>query len=810
MALKKISEGITGQQAADIIFENDRESYINVIDVVPSKNLFNKRDVLIGYYINASTGNIMPSEGWTCSNYIEVTPGSTYTLSGNKERVGLALYNANKTTARYINMNLGSFTTQPGEVFVAFNLASPSITEWSNIQLEAGSVATDYVTHNLVPVDSVEGLRTIATEAKDGFELATELNEKMGAFLIESTDSDNLLNPDNILTGTLVSDTNGSLTSEGAGTNYDTLDYTEIQGGYIYTALNSSGNYLSLRKGAFYDSDHVYISGFDTLSSFVTPANAKYVRVAFSNTGTDYNPRNMGIFLGANPVWTSYQQYYNVKLRDNTKQPSEKEDDEIASISDVKALASSGNNTAKDGIRYLLTDSTITLSNSLGQITGEIGNKRGNDGNDMFNFSSYAFKDVSRAIADDIAPSHSQNTTLGANHGQPHMIATINGHGLDNSVIGTEWTNGSGVKFIILRIVNQNQIAFLSENQGSEASPSFINLTVGNLSRGSSTLTVSAVTSAQLYPSISNLVIDVMKSDGSIVTEGSGSDDYIDVVESYDIMSVDDILTNIKNRAGSNNPPEFNGKQTLHIENIYRFLPNLTVLIFVNVRVMNSVALADIMGAQATLFGVNGQTAYYVPDSLPVNGYDFRKPLVVTWASGVPSIYFGQASWQDPDNPPSRVVEYYNDTAFSIGTLTTRGIGRSLEDFTARTFEIRYNTGKVYPHPVEGTVVGSPVPQDSVFSMVMFRSFSDLTKTRIGNRMSFFNFSLEGVEYVFIDYSGDMLDKIDLGKPVLNGKEVKIVQSSNTELLSDTYNNGIYVKATYVEGSTCSLIATIG
>src|SRR5690606_5474216 len=115
---------------------------------------------------------------------------------------------------------------------------------------------------------------------------------------------------------------------------------------------------------------------------------------------------------------------------------------------------------------------------------------------------------------------------------------------------------------------------------------------------------------------------------------------------------------------------------------------------------------------------------------------------------------------------------------------------------------------KVYPHPVSSGKVGGSMAAGAVYNAVIYRCFSELSETRSGHRMSFFSFEMNGV-YVFIDYSGSMSDKVDLSDHRLNGKQINVIESSNVELMSDVYNNGITTKSTYIEGETCYIVLKI-
>src|SRR5690606_33168700 len=147
----------------------------------------------------------------------------------------------------------------------------------------------------------------------------------------------------------------------------------------------------------------------------------------------------------------------------NTLGTAVKNNNEIATVSDIKNLISAQQTT---GFNYIYINGFLTCGYDLGTIVGKLKAQLGYTGNDVFNFSGSTMKGVSVGSADDVAPMHILNFTMGANHGYNHYHATITAHGFTNVDIGTEFDK-SGVKFYILRIVDANTVAFISQNNGT-------------------------------------------------------------------------------------------------------------------------------------------------------------------------------------------------------------------------------------------------------------------------------------------------------------------------------------------------------
>ena len=135
------------------------------------------------------------------------------------------------------------------------------------------------------------------------------------------------------------------------------------------------------------------------------------------------------------------------------------------------------------------------------------------------------------------------------------------------------------------------------------------------------------------------------------------------------------------------------------------------------------------------------------------------------------------------------------------------GVGKNLKDYTKTTFEIRNNTGKIYPHGVDTYAVGETLQPYQSYNAVMYRALIDKS-TDVGNRMSMYKIPCDNKEYIYIDYRGDTVDRIELDSSY-NGKAISVVDSVNTKLLSDVYNDGISVLAKYNDEQTCYIVISI-
>lgn len=637
-----------------------------------------------------------------------------------------------------------------------------------------------------------------------------ELQKLSNALKVDIKKSDkNILNPNLYKNGIY-------LNESGIEVQYDFLsvsDFIPVNEEEIYTlyGMQSNGTQGNVRYVNFFNENKQNISGTqESLVSAITiPIGCKYIRCCNYNGNPQtvpniYDLSDTGVFLGEDVAFEKYETI-NVIYKSNLSF-EEKTEDSLITKKDILLFDNNKKLTVNFNNPYIkISNANDYIEATLNRYFGKNPNY---DGNPMFNFSSWNIGGASGSNGDDVAPMHVQNTTIGANHAQPCVIGTINAHGRDNTDIGTEWTHTNGKKFYIMRIVDGNKIVFLSENQGTAENQSFVSLTTGTLTKGSETMEVTEVTGTQLYESVFNVKQKVMQNGVTEITEAQTFGcDFVDIVEEYDIVNTAEVLNNIIARAGQSGDPIYTSSPMMHVENIYRFFPNLSVIVISNVIAKQNVKFQDLMFTQAIPVGVAAQTKYYVPNSLPVSGYDFRKPLTVNWGSSIPEIFFASENWADENNPVNRVVQIAQNVGFAIGFIKDAGVGKDLKTYTRQTFELRNNTGKVYPHGVDFNKQGNTLNAGQMFTAIMYRCFFSAQQPE--NRISTYNCTFNGYEYVFVDFAETSLDHIVVNSE-LNGKKIEVVERKNTELKTDVYNDGFYVNANYVEDETCYIIVRIG
>lgn len=805
------------------------KSEVFKIEKTPTDNLLNPNTVTVGVLVSGTTGALDTYELYTSSDFIPVNPLQTYrvvrkdgdsTTSWHARTT--AFYDLNKQFIGGLSTATITPTTIANTAFMRIGVPSTSHPETTapinDYALFEGSDPKDFVEFgNIVSVE-IDG---ISISEKGDNEIATmgdvrnqpvppnPAQDLVDALDVQAEMTANMLDPNSVINHSLLSANNGVATP-GPEIQYFTSDYIPVEEGQTYSVVRRDGSTATVaRVSAYYDENKVFLSGLNlSTTTLVPPTNARFVRFSAPNMihgSSPATPEDFAMFEGGPQEWVKYGSEITITIKGT--EPQSKPLNALATMADLQS------NEAYGVLRYTVDESVLDVFEGNNRLSLVVGSARGFDGNDMTNFESYLMNGIEAGNSDDVAPIHMLSTTLGANHGLPVAAGTIESHGLTNTEIGRGWLHSNGTTQYIVRIIDADNILFMSDNIGTFEDPQYSYIDVGTISRAGVTKTITEITGTQLLPAIKNLSIKLYDHDGKeILKPSSGRTDSIKIMEHYDIMYPSDILENLKLRAGQSGEPVYDGRIVASIDNVYTITDNLTVLVSQTFRPMMAVSLQDTMVTQSSALGNAATTAqYYVPNSSPIGAINFRKPTTVAWSSSLPDIFFNVANSPDPTNPPNRVINYLEDTGFMIGHLLDRGVGQNLKDYTANTFEIRKSTGKVYPHPIEGSVVGNNgnAIVGKAFSAVVYRSYTKISTTRTAERLSLFTFNYDGALYVFADYNASVYDSIDLNRPDLLGKRIEVLDAVNCEVGSTVYAGPVAVSANYVEGETCFAVFKI-
>ena len=659
------------------------------------------------------------------------------------------------------------------------------------------------------------GTRSVFVKIINGDEFITAINDiqnllstldfeaikaKTDEFTIIQSQTTNLINPTEVIIGYY----NGWNGSYEENSNYCATGKIKVTPGLQYTILCKSwSSTYYFRHVAFYKSDGTFLSGITSpASTFTAPANADTVIVSLyrNPTGTVIPYADYGMFVGASPT---FEIWYGDAIEIPFVPYEQKSNNAIVTKRDLEENKGDSVNKA---LTITVTNPTVRIEDANGNYYDVATNYRESrdesvfTSEELFNFLATSFNGHVRSstFKDDIAPAHFLNTTLGANHAQPCVDATVQNHGLTNAAVGTGWVK-DGKTYYIVCIVNANTIRFLSQNDGTAANPSYTALTAGTLTNGANSLVVTSVASAQMHPASKNHSIRiVLDGETVVVDDGTYYANTVDFVEAYDVLDPYSVLQNLIANVGTTTPPVYDGNVAAHIENVYRFQPNMSVLVIANFIAKENIAFQDIMFSQAMIIGDNNSVKYYLPNSTPISGYNMTQPLTIDWTALADSFYLPL--------PVNRVLQFDGTQGFAIGFCPAAGVGKNLQNYTDNTFELRRNTGKVYPHGVIKNVVGTSLSPNQSYSAIMFRC--PFIPETSGNRLSLFHYELNGSVYAYVDYKGSQFDNVQIDDK-LNGKEITVVEAKNVELVTDIYNGGFNVNASFVSGETCFIVVKI-
>ena len=249
--------------------------YPSPIENVEGKNLFNYKEIVDGYQTTKTIINdgFKAIGNWyVVKKDISLKENTNYYLQyitkniiGTRKLVRIYKAGTDTIIKEFTTGTGGSFNSEENthiDIYFYCGSGTEAEVDFTNIQLEEGTVATPYV-----PYNSLE----FKVEGKNRFDKSVAV---LG----------------------YINDANGNLLS--STTRYAS-DYIEIKPNTnYYITIQTSGNW-----GAWYDENKAYISGITGYGTKVSPAKAKYIRLTIINstsletmqleegsTATDYEP----------------------------------------------------------------------------------------------------------------------------------------------------------------------------------------------------------------------------------------------------------------------------------------------------------------------------------------------------------------------------------------------------------------------------------------------------------------------------------------------------------------------------------------
>ena len=249
-----------------------------------------------------------------------------------------------------------------------------------------------------------------------------------------------------------------------------------------------------------------------------------------------------------------------------------------------------------------------------------------------------------------------------------------------------------------------------------------------------SSITVTNITRAQLYPSVKNVEINVIKNDTN----------NFEIAESYDIIAPIGGLNYIINHVG-NNENDTVAKQSdaiITVRNLYSFDNSGVCVIYQNLKIIDSsVNIDHYGGSQSMQFG---NSDYF---SVPLTSYDSLS------AAGT-EVHFTRSTWNSENIPPYIFCQTDNSGANSNKMFVQGIIMDGRDSFINESGEAGYifTSRKMYPYAINPI---STEEANTTFNIISVRlpiyknemddNFKYVKHWKVGNKYYLFCFSAEAV-----------------------------------------------------------------
>lgn len=353
---------------------------------------------------------------------------------------------------------------------------------------------------------------------------------------------------------------------------------------------------------------------------------------------------------------------------------------------------------------------------------------------------------------DDSAPLHYFNTYIGANHGPNFVLQIVAaGHGKTVLDVGSDWTDGVGLHWCILRVVDADTLWVLSENLSVYPAWSFAVAISGTVLTHAADATnvaainiTGAVTVRQLTPCLQSQSKKVLLDGRELVTApGDYACSTLHIVNAYNITNPASVRDYVRSQAGGATQPSFihesieaDVRRTI----TYAYAENGSCTIIDDVRLLNPVLLnasGYFSGTQAMPLTYTGKELWeYIPRLLPFVGglktWDFANQENIGGAFEL--VQFDRDHWAEADNPPDRMAQMVKsggavEFGLMVGISRLRSVGDPAQrvNLVNQPMFLSANR-KQYPAWLSADCTAYPgpvsmVPAGASFQAVAFRAW---------------------------------------------------------------------------------------
>ena len=619
---------------------------------------------------------------------------------------------------------------------------------------------------------------------------------------------------------------------EGGSVDLTELKYQhgKVVTGYItdnarsaFFAENPSTNYLTcIRKVTPGERLVIYtdalFGGWDSMAAFTNAENP------LSASAQKIDSKNLTLVVGYNEIVVPESATYLGMTIKFASSLGAAENKIIASYSDyamvqrIKLLEEAKNDTGRDKVKVKYEKGIVsiaTLWDDQNDLVKRVDydNLSANQNINLIDAfigkkGTFAKDVLIKSCGDDICPANVNSGYIGGNHGwNAANKVIVSSHDKTIADVGSVYEDTSGVKFILLEVIDSTTLLLCSENKATEENNYRFYSPVGELryvSNGKSQTSINP-TNVSNYGNLYGCIVPSHKKmliDGNVITSyGEYFGEEIALVESYDVMDLPSILTALVSNRPINGyasqPILYNlpGVQRLFNHKVaYRFDIHGTTLVTTTIRAYRPLYLNFHGFVQAGV--MEGNAKLYCPKTLPIQvgekQFDLR--TITDWEESPSSnIIMAPAYWENRESAPDRVVMMNDDAVFACGYVLDRGkLAEPREDLVAKYAMHFSENRKLYPM---GICPSSPflMQSNDYISAVAYRTYY---KAENKSRTNLSVFEVGDMAYIYADYHGEIEDDLPV-KPHWLGKRISVVEKNERcNIYEDVVTGNIRVDST--------------
>ncbi len=326
---------------------------------------------------------------------------------------------------------------------------------------------------------------------------------------------------------------------------------------------------------------------------------------------------------------------------------------------------------------------------------------------------------------DECTPQVINGTYIGANHGWPGAVVVhAPGHDKTAADVGALWQDESGLQWTLMRVEDEENLLFLSENTGESnelfAFSDHITGTLSYVSHGAHPSAISVLSQrggAQLFSAnrYRRRAVYAWKDGRRFLVPGTVLDvDCAEIVEEYEIINpvtVADALRADRPAGGYPADPDLAvGEAMLLHRVIYRVLGDGTILVLFDHERLQDVRWSGTLGIMYQEKNDVGAGGIWrvIPALKPVRcdgkTFDFSVPYNTTGGDFPSFCPLPQETWENPDCPPDHQLDFIHRAdgtclaAFAGGYLPVYDGHPSVRAKNIQSAATLIETRKTYPN----------------------------------------------------------------------------------------------------------------